>query len=241
MMSNLLCAKEFPEGINVIQTNAGHYKDINKIVSGIPKHFKSKKLYFFGDPEEIQTILKKNGYTADILESTRIDDNSIPLNWDIIRVLFYRGIRQFLKDKGLFFYKGTAYMVNCEQFQETILIKKDDQRNYYTHEGFRYRLHFLNGSVFLSLTSSPVLTRNKYEDIITTEENQAFYNFQRYSRYNQFTREMLGVWIDFLRDGNGVNIPIPNDNFLVFNTNFENINENQGKTIQGGVTIDDFR
>ena len=220
MMTNLLHAIEFPEKMNIIQTDIGDYRELNKIVRGVPKHLKSNKLFFFGDIGEIYQILDENSYKAELFDPIEVNEQPISEYWDILRILFYRVIKNFLRGKGFYFHNDIAYMVESDNFKENFLIRKDNMHNYYIHEGFGYNLHLINQNVFLSLNPRIVLTKDKKENIIPKENGSRFYTYQWSRRYNSVTRDLLKVWLEFLSDTNGITIPIPNEDSLIFESKF---------------------
>jgi len=222
MRTNLLRAIKFPEKMNVIQTDIDNYRELNEIIRGIPKHLKSKKLFFWGDINEIYKALRDHAYKAEILEPMKINDQLIFECWDILRILFYRAIKNFLREKRFYFHKKLVYMVEFDDFEETLLIRKDNTQNYYIHEGFEYNLHLIDQSVFLSLNPRIVLTRDKKGDIISEEDGSRFYTYQWSKRYNSITGNMLKVWLEFLSDKNKITIPIPNKDNLIFESKFLN-------------------
>jgi|LGOV01.1.fsa_nt_gb hypothetical protein len=232
MMTNLLDAIEFPEKMNVIQTDIDNYRELNKIISGVPKHLKSKKLFFFGDEGEICKALDENAYKAEILEPMKINNQSIPNYWDILSILLYRAIKNFLREKGFYLHKNLVYMVRLDEIEEYPVIRNDTRNNYYIHEGLGYNLHLIDKNVFLSLTPRIVLTWDKRGDIISKEDGSRFYTFQGFNRWNSVTRNMLEVWIDFLSDENGITIPIPNENSLIFESKFLNVSSAKGIKIE---------
>jgi len=183
-MSNLLHAIEFPEKVNVIQTDIDDYNELNKIIRGVPKHLKSKKLFFFGDVGKIYKALDENAYKAEILEPMKINNQSIPNYWDILRILLYRAIKNFLRKKGFYLHKKVVYMVRLDEIEENPVIRKDARNNYYVHEGLGYNLHLIDKNVFLSLTPLIVLTWDKRGDIISKEDGSRFYTFQGFNRWN---------------------------------------------------------
>nr|CBH37430.1 hypothetical protein BSM_09070 [uncultured archaeon] len=232
MMTNLLHAIEFPEKMNVIQTDIENYKELNKIIKGVPKHLKSKKLFFLGDVGEIYKILEENTYKSEILEPIRINVQLISEYWDILRVLFYNAMKSFLREKGFYLHKNLVYMVRQNEFGETPLIRKNNENNYYIHERFEYKLHLIDKKVFLSLTPRIVLTWDKRGSIISEVDGSRFYTFQGSNRWNSVTRNMLEVWIGFLSDENGIAIPIPNENSLIFESKFLNVSSAKGIKIE---------
>jgi len=242
MKNNLLLAKKLPERINVIQTDIDDYREMNKIVKGIPKHLEFKKLFFFGDTDEIYQILTDNSSDAEILDPIEVNEQSIYEYWNILRVLFYSAINKFLRGKGFYFHKQLAYMVEFDDFGETPLIREDDWYNYYVHEGFDYKLHLLNQKVFLSLIPHVVLTWDKRGDVISKEEGSKFYTHHWSKRYNSVTRDMLNLWIDFLSDEDGIKIPIPNENSLIFENEFSNASDAKSIKIEKKrqVSLDDY-
>ncbi|MCK4734247.1 MAG: hypothetical protein KAT65_17470 [Methanophagales archaeon] len=232
MMTNLLHAIKFPEKMNVIQTDIDDYNELNEIIRGIPKHLKSKKLFFFGDVDEIYKTLEENAYKAEISEPIRINVQLISEYWDILSVLFYRAIKSFLREKGFYLHKNLVYMVRHDEIEENPLIRKDNIDNYYIHEGFEYKLHLLDKKVFLSLTPRIVLTWDKRGSIISKEEGSGLYTSQGFNRWNSVIRSMLEVWIGFLSDANGITIPIPDENSLIFESKFLNASSAKGKRIE---------
>ncbi|MCX6822256.1 MAG: hypothetical protein NTW30_05780 [Candidatus Aenigmarchaeota archaeon] len=238
MMSNLLPTTQLPTQIKAIQTNINYYEEIERLFEGLPRHLKSKILYYFGNTDEILSILCDNGYTASVIEPIKINGDTISQYWNTLVRLFRITIDQYLIEKGLSF-NTTTYVTDWNKYGGT-LIKKDERKNYYTHEGFHYRLHLINGEIYLSLTSCPVLTWDGKNDIIT-EEAQAFHTYQRSYRYNKYNKNMIMKWVDILHNGNGISIPVPNDRNLEFGTSFENIEEKNNTGVKRGGTLDDFR
>jgi len=231
-MTNLLHAIEFPEKMNVIQTDIDDYKELNKIIRGVPKHLKSKKLFFFGEVGEIYKALDEKAYKTEILEPMKINNQLIPNYWDILRILLYRAIKIFLREKGFYHHKNLVYMVRLDEIEENPVIRKDTRNNYYIHEGLGYNLHLIDKNVFLSLTPLIVLTWDKRGDIISKEDGSGFYTFQGFNRWNSVIRNMLEVWIDFLSDANGITIPIPDENSLIFESKFLNASSAKGIKIE---------
>lgn len=223
MMTNLLHAIKFPEKMKVIQTDSEDYEEFNKIFRKVPKHLKSKKLFFFGDVDEICKVLEENGYKAEILEPIMIKDQLISDYWDVLSVLFYIAIKNFLREKGFYFHKkNLVYMVGQDEFGEEFLIREDRMNNYYIHEGFRYTLHLIDKNMFLSLTPRIVLTRDKRGGIISKGDGSRFYTSQCSRRWNSVTRNMLEVWIEFLTEENRITIPIPEEESLILEAKFSN-------------------
>ncbi len=223
MMTNLLHAIEFPGKMNIIKTNIDDYRELNEIIRGTPRHLKSKKLFFFGDAKEICKTLNHSGYIAEISESVEINRQSIFEYRDILRVLFYRVIKNFLRKKGFYFHKNLVYMVGLDKIEEIPLIRKDTENEYCIHEGFEYNLHLINNSVFLSLTPRIVLTWDKKGSIVSKEEGSGFYTSQGFNRWNSVTRNMLELWVGFLSNVNVITIPIQNENSLIFKNKFSEV------------------
>jgi len=241
-MTNLLQAVEFPEKINVIQTDIDDYRELNKIIKGIPKHLESKKLFFFGNTNEIYKNLGDNGYKVKILDSISINDKSLPEYWDVLRVLLYSVTKYFLRRKGFYFHNNFAYMIEFDHFKGISLIKKDTIYNYYTHEGFDYKLHLIDKNVFLSLDPRIVLTWDKRSKIILEENGPTFYTRQWSKRYNTVIRTMLDVWVEFLSEKNRIVIPIQNENSLIFESNFSNAGSERDTKIEkiGQVSLNGY-
>ena len=224
MRTNLLQAIEFPEKMNIIEIETD-YKTLKNILkdSNIFFYFKSKKIYFFGHPIEANKLLENTGYSNRILDSICIDADCIQQHWDILRVLFYKAIEHFLRKKQLYFHprkRNVFYMIKTDCFKGIHLIRENNAQGYYIHEGFEFKLHLINKNVFLCLTPLIVLTTDKKSKIISDKEDSGLYTQEGFKRWNKVTRDLLNTWAVFLGNEKRITVPIPNENDLIFETEF---------------------
>lgn len=223
--TNVLQAIEFPEKINVMKIEID-YKTLNSISKNreIFYYLKSNKIYFFGHSDIMSELLNEKGYPIEVLNPLYIDADCIQHHWDILRVLFYKVTECFLRQKGLYFHPGRRnifYMVSIDSWTDgTPLIKENQENRYFVHEGFKYKLHLINKSVFLSLAPLIVLTSDKESEIISNKEHSGFYTREGSRRYNKVTRAMLDIWAKFLGSEEKIRVPIPNDSDLIFDIRF---------------------
>lgn len=223
--TNLLQTTEFPEKMNVMKIEI-EYEVLNSILknSEISYHLKSDKIYFFGNSNTMSELLKEKGYPSEILNPIYINADCIQYHWDIVRVLFYKVTECFLRQKELYFHprrRNTFYVVNIDNWVDgTPLIGKNQRNGYYVHEGFEYKLHLINKSVFLSLAPLIVLTSDKESEILSNRDYSGFYTKERSRRYNKDMKALLDIWIGFLGDEGKIRVPILNDSDLVFDTKF---------------------
>jgi len=224
VLSNLLLAKEIPEEVSIIDTDID-YPTAKEILKDhdIFFHLKSKKLFFFGDDENIKELLLMGNIDV---HSASIDKEMLASQWDVVKVLFYKALRRFLRSKGLRQHpwrESRVFMYEHRHYEEIPLIREN--HSYYVHEGLDYKLETIGYNIYLVIVPKIVLTKDGYSDVMLGPNVSGIYTKINFNRWNNVTREMLEFWANYLSD-DGIVVPIPNTKRdLIFENDFQSIKE----------------